>query len=114
MLNFNFNSIYSFLLTVLYRNNCKKSFAQIAEEGIRPKYIYIYIYIDTVGNIVTSKPFNYTSIRRGKQLQLHVFSKNERVRLAKTKSKVKLQAVAIHLAALFKRGFTYVLLLVNF
>ena len=102
MLDFNFNSIYSFLLTVLYRKNCKKSF------------VYIYIYIDTVSNIVISKPFNYTSIRRGKELQSHVLSKNERVRLAKTKSKVKLQTVAIHLAALFKRGFPYVLLLVNF
>ena len=30
--------IYSFLLTVLYRKNCKKSFVQITEEGIRPKY----------------------------------------------------------------------------
>ena len=38
VLNFNFDLIYSFLLSVLYRKNCKKSFVQITEEGIRPKY----------------------------------------------------------------------------
>ena len=60
VLNFNFNLVYSFLLTVLYRKNCNKSFAQITEESITPKYferekkvfsldyhiqIHIYIYI---------------------------------------------------------------------
>ena len=65
VLNFDFNLIYSFLLSVPYRKNCKKSFVQITEEGIRPKYLYIYIYIFFF-LVIFSLPFCNFQIQKGK------------------------------------------------